>query len=103
MMPANRILMAGWAGWAGWAGNAGPASRPSRPSSPSRRSSFRRLDQLVDAFRIVEGLADRQARAHPAVQLARLEKVLVPPLRGDFTAIQHEDAIGVADGGEAVR
>src|SRR4051812_47178720 len=84
MMPANNIFKAGWAGWAG-------------------RSSFGRLDQFVDGLRIVERFADREARAHAAIELAALQELFVTALRGDLSAVEDEDAVGVAYGRQAVR
>ena len=43
----------------------------------SEMSPFRCLDQLIHRLGIVERLADREARAHPPVQLARLEQLVV--------------------------
>src|SRR5437867_3131102 len=83
MMPANRILTAGWAGWA-------------------EPSSLRRLDQLIDRLGIVERLADRQSGAHPPIQVALRQQLFVPPFRGDAATVEHENAVGVADGREPV-
>src|SRR5437588_11986135 len=107
MMPANRILKAGcagWAGWAGWVGRESPSCRSclSCPSSP-HRSSFCRLNQLVDRFGIVQRLADRQPRAHPSIEIAALEELFVAPLRRDAAAVEDENAVGVADGRQAMR
>src|SRR5881628_2466333 len=105
MMPANRILMAGRAGGAGRAGRAGGAggaggaegSRPSclsRPSCPSRlscpsaRLTPRRLNEFVHGLRLVERLADRQASAHPTIELARLQQLVVASLRRDLSAVE---------------
>src|SRR6266853_3712090 len=98
MMPAKRILKTGLAGWPGWAG-----WEIQSCLSCLSRPSFDRLDQLVDSLGIVERLADREPRAHAAVELAALEQLLVPPFRDDLAAVEDENAVGVANRGQAVR
>src|SRR6476646_4959610 len=66
-------------------------------------SSFGCLDQLVHGLWFVERLAHREACAHAAVEQARLEQLLVTSLRRDFAAVEHEDAVCVADGRQPMR
>src|SRR5215510_16394323 len=73
------------------------------PAKRMRTLSSGGFDELVDALRIVERLADREARAHAAVELAAFEQLFVPALGHDLAAVEYEDAVGVADGRQAMR
>src|SRR5471030_235623 len=113
MMPANRILI----GTFGVRRSTFDVLRAAidalavserRTTNDERRttvslSPFGCLDELIHALRLVERLADRQPRAHPAIQLARDEQLLVASLGGDLAAVEDEDAVGVAHGGQPVR
>src|SRR2546427_3529939 len=66
-------------------------------------SPLRRLDQFIHALRLVQRFSHRQPRTHPSVERARLEQLLVAALSGDAPAIEHENAIGVADRRQPVR
>src|ERR1043166_10241199 len=84
MMPANRIFKTGKAGRGGW-------------------SLLCRLNQLVYGLWLVERLADREARAHAPIELAGFEQLVMAAFCGDLTAVEHEDAVGVAYGRQPVR
>src|SRR5262245_33768922 len=75
---------------------------PAKRIFTGRSLASRRLDELVDGFGIVERLADREPGAHPAVELAGLEQIFVPALRHDLAAVEDENAVGVANGREAM-
>src|SRR5436853_3391448 len=86
MIPAKRIFTAGRAGQAGRAG----------------WSSFGGFDELVYCLRIVEGLSDRQARAHAPIELAAREELFVSAFCRNLAAVEHENAVRVAHGREAM-
>src|SRR5262245_51849853 len=100
MIPANKIrtlsrpwclVLGCWSKDKGRRTDQGPRTKDQGPST------FRCLDELVHRLGIVKRLADRQARAHAAVEFALLEQFVVLPLRGDAAAVEHENPIGVAD------
>src|SRR5437867_3300529 len=112
MMPANRIFIASF----GVRGStcAVPCTTERRTTHLARRtthdeprttalvSPFRRLDQLIDRLGIIERFADRESGTHPPVQIALRQQLVVPPFRGDATAVEHQNAVRVADRREPV-
>src|SRR5262245_15096147 len=83
--------------------NPEPRTTNPEPRTVDGWSPFGRLDELVDRFGIVERLADGETGAHPAVQLALRQQFFVPSLGGDPSAIEHENAVRVANRRQAVR
>src|SRR5438105_2093789 len=98
MMPAKRIFMT----WRTCRLHLRRALRRVSPKPSAKAESFallfNRLDQLVNGLRIIERLADREARAHAAIQQAPLQQLVVTTLRGDSPTVQHEDGVRIADG-----
>src|SRR4051812_14314664 len=62
-------------------------------------STSRRLNQLVDAFRLVERFADGEPRAHAFVELARAEQLVMPSVRRDPPTVEHQNLIRIPYGG----
>src|SRR3954454_7157967 len=69
--------------------------------SPGGRSSEAVIDHALFVFRAREAL--RLQVEHRAVAAAVLHQLVVTPEFDDTTVLEHADAVGVADGGEAVR
>src|SRR6185503_11216049 len=103
MIPANRILMTLRIADCGLRNpSIHNQSAFRNPHSAMSRSSLGGFDELVNAFRLVERLADREPRAHAPVEAAALEQLVVPSLRRDLAAVEHQDAVGVAHGRQAM-
>ncbi len=61
-----------------------------------------RVHDLVDRRRLVERAAERQPRAHAAVEVVAGQQLVVRALGDQAALVQHEDAVGVADGRQPV-
>src|SRR2546425_4991293 len=94
MIPANRILMTLRIADLGFRIPKPALQHQSairNPISAIRGSPFRRLDQLIDRLGIIERLANRESGAHPPIQVALRQQLVVPPFRGDAAAVEDQD------------